>query len=85
MVASEVASVEAHGTGTALGDPIEVGALLMVRSMSCGRTGTAVLGALKTNTGHTLAPSGLLGLAKCMNIVWSQVRTRQTLRTETKP
>ena len=66
MTASEVRCVEAHGTGTALGDPIEMGALSAVLS-GCRQASAAVLvGAVKSNLGHALAASGLLGLVKCV-------------------
>ena len=65
MLASEVGGFETHGTGTALGDPVEVGAVRAVHGTSDGWRTPMLLGALKTNLGHALAPSGLLGLAKC--------------------
>ena len=65
MNASEVRCVEAHGTGTALGDPIEMGALSAVLSTCCQARVAAFVGAVKTNSGHALATSGLLGLGKC--------------------
>ena len=74
LAASDVRVVETHGTGTALGDPIEVGALRSALRPSSFSAFPVLLGALKTNMGHSLAPSGLLGLAKCVG-VYEQVST----------
>ncbi len=58
--------IEAHGTGTKLGDPIEVHALadaftpFKVPNQSCA------IGSIKTNIGHTLEASGLMGLFKVL-------------------
>jgi acyl transferase domain-containing protein len=64
LVASDVRVVETHGTGTALGDPIEVGALRSALRPSLDDPFPVFLGALKSNMGHALAPSGMFGLAK---------------------
>ncbi|MDR3516548.1 MAG: amino acid adenylation domain-containing protein [Azospirillaceae bacterium] len=53
--------VEAHGTGTALGDPIEVNALQQVFGR---RARPLLLGAVKTNIGHTEAAAGIAGVIK---------------------
>lgn len=58
--------VEAHGTGTAVGDPIEVAALNRAFRTDTGRRGTTVLGAVKTNIGHTDTASGVAGLIKAV-------------------
>ena len=71
--------VETHGTGTALGDPIELGALRTVQG-NVGRAGPLLLGALKTNVGHALASSGLLGLAKCYDMYCQFNAMRQGLQ-----
>jgi acyl transferase domain-containing protein/SAM-dependent methyltransferase/acyl carrier protein len=58
-----VGYIETHGTGTALGDPIELGALARV----FGKREAArplIIGAVKTNIGHTEAAAGLAGVIK---------------------
>ncbi|EGX61519.1 modular polyketide synthase [Streptomyces zinciresistens K42] len=63
LSAAEVDAVEAHGTGTSLGDPIEAQALLATYGKE--RDGRPLLlGALKSNIGHTQAASGLAGVIK---------------------
>ncbi|MGK5555663.1 type I polyketide synthase [Actinomadura kijaniata] len=58
-----VGFVEAHGTGTVVGDPIEVRAL--ARAYGPG-VGTALLGSVKPNIGHTDAAAGVIGLIKAV-------------------
>ncbi|MGH7554436.1 MAG: type I polyketide synthase, partial [Longimicrobiales bacterium] len=64
VAAHDVEYVETHGSGTALGDQIEVEALRAVY----GETGSrpCVLGAVKTNIGHTEASAGIAGLIKAV-------------------
>jgi myxalamid-type polyketide synthase MxaD len=60
----EIGYVEAHGTGTALGDPIEMEAL--VETVGQGRSPEQVchVGSVKTNIGHLEAAAGIAGLIK---------------------
>ncbi len=61
-VAPETLSyLEAHGTGTALGDPIEVQALL--RALGSGK-GFCAMGTVKSNIGHLDTAAGVAGLIK---------------------
>lgn len=57
-----IGAVEAHGTGTPVGDPIEFGSL----ATSYGKTGTVLLGSVKSNLGHTEAAAGAVGLIKAV-------------------
>ena len=60
--AGTVGMVEAHGTGTRVGDPIEYTSLSEVY----GITNPCVLGASKTNFGHTQSAAGALGMMKAV-------------------
>ncbi|MFD4673331.1 SDR family NAD(P)-dependent oxidoreductase [Lentzea sp. NPDC058450] len=53
--------IEGHGTGTAVGDQVELEALLAVRGFS---SPVAALGSVKANIGHTKAAAGVAGLIK---------------------
>ena len=57
----DVHVVECHGTGTALGDPIEVSALLEVVGK---RKTPLVIASAKSNFGHAEFAAGVLGLLK---------------------
>jgi len=61
---SEVAYVEAHGTGTALGDPIEIEALMAVLGQHRTDDAPCLIGSVKTNIGHLEAAAGVAGLIK---------------------
>lgn len=60
----EVDYVEAHGTGTLLGDPIEARALGTVLGRGRPADAPLLLGAVKSNLGHTEAAAGIVGFAK---------------------
>lgn len=59
-----VSYVEAHGSGTALGDPIEVEALVAALGEGRSQDQRLMLGAVKTNIGHLAAAAGIAGLIK---------------------
>src|SRR5579863_9756318 len=68
VTADDVAYLEAHGTGTPLGDDIELGALNDV----FGRRAPdwpLLVGAVKTNIGHTHTASGIAGLIKTVLVL----------------
>lgn len=62
--ARSIGYVEAHGTGTALGDPIEVEALCRAWQADTADTRFCGLGSVKSNLGHMVAASGVVGLIK---------------------
>lgn len=62
--AAEVGYVETHGTGTRLGDPIEVHALGEVLGEGRDPARPLLLGAVKSNIGHTEACAGVASLIK---------------------
>jgi acyl transferase domain-containing protein len=56
---------ECHGTGTAVGDPLEVRAVSLAMNQSRQQTDESLMiGAVKTNIGHSEAASGLSALIK---------------------
>ncbi|MGA1354387.1 MAG: beta-ketoacyl synthase N-terminal-like domain-containing protein [Candidatus Limnocylindrus sp.] len=67
LVFNEVGSVEAHGTGTALGDPIEVGAVMGVL-MILSREAELVVGGSKANVGHAEPAAGMSGVVQLTTI-----------------
>jgi phthiocerol/phenolphthiocerol synthesis type-I polyketide synthase A len=66
MQPSEVDYVETHGTGTLLGDPIEARALGTVLGRGRPEDSPLLLGAVKTNLGHTEAAAGIAGFIKAV-------------------
>ncbi|WP_138968137.1 type I polyketide synthase [Streptomyces sp. YIM 121038] len=60
----DIDAVEAHGTGTALGDPIEVQALIATYGEQRLAGRPLYLGSIKSNLGHTVAAAGIAGLIK---------------------
>ncbi|MFF5713642.1 amino acid adenylation domain-containing protein [Streptomyces sp. NPDC012756] len=64
LTPADIDLVEAHGTGTTLGDPIEAQALLATYGQDRPEGRPLLLGALKSNIGHTQAASGVLGVMK---------------------
>ena len=66
MQPNEVDYVEAHGTGTLLGDPIEARALGTVLGRGRAEGSPLLIGAIKTNLGHTEAAAGIAGFIKAV-------------------
>ncbi|MEY9930253.1 acyl transferase domain-containing protein/acyl carrier protein [Catenulispora sp. GP43] len=66
---AEVAYVEAHGSGTKLGDAIELSALHDVFAASRDAEQPLLVGAVKTNIGHTQSAAGVAGLIKTVLVL----------------
>ncbi|KAI0468799.1 putative polyketide synthase [Xylaria cf. heliscus] len=58
--------VECHGTGTAVGDPLEVHAVSLAMNENREPGNHLMIGAVKTNIGHSEAASGLSALIKAV-------------------
>ena len=67
VTTNDIAAVECHRTGTALGDPIEVGALLAV--LEHGRENPLPHTSAKSNISHLESGAGVAGLLKCVIIL----------------
>lgn len=64
---------EAHGTGTALGDPIELGAIVKCFQGYRDNSDPLHVGSVKTNIGHLEGASGIAGLIKAILVVESGI------------
>lgn len=62
--ADSITYIEAHGTGTALGDPIEVEAL--IEAFATEKKQYCAIGSVKTNIGHLQGAAGIAGLIKVL-------------------
>ncbi|WP_110181359.1 type I polyketide synthase [Nocardioides solisilvae] len=67
--AAEVGLVEAHGTGTVVGDRTEMATLTELFAEAGVEPGSAVLGSVKSQIGHTKCAAGLAGLIKVVKAV----------------
>ena len=64
LTADSVALFEGHGTGTRTGDEVELQALTTALTEANAPAGSAALGSVKANIGHTKAAAGVAGLIK---------------------
>ncbi|KAL5021633.1 hypothetical protein ScPMuIL_000788 [Solemya velum] len=70
LTGDDLAYIEGHSTGTQAGDRVEMGGL---RVLYEHRKLPLLMGAVKSNMGHTEATAGLAGLLKCILIAHHQV------------
>ncbi|HET8659851.1 MAG TPA: type I polyketide synthase [Micromonosporaceae bacterium] len=80
-----VSAVEAHGTGTALGDPIEIEALVEVFGAASGGSQPVTLSSVKTNIGHLEAAAGVASLVKVVLSLQHQATPPHLHFTELNP
>ena len=62
--AEDISYIEAHGTGTAIGDVVELTALIKAFRASTTKKNFCALGSVKTNVGHLDRAAGVTGLIK---------------------
>ena len=67
--AAEIGLVEAHGTGTVVGDRTELATLTELYAAEGSAPGSAVVGSVKSQIGHTKCAAGLAGLIKAVRAV----------------
>ncbi|MCD6639911.1 MAG: acyltransferase domain-containing protein, partial [Nocardioides sp.] len=67
--ATDIGLVEAHGTGTVVGDRTEMATLTELFAEAGAAPGSAVLGSVKSQIGHTKCTAGLAGLVKAVKAV----------------
>lgn len=64
--AEAIGYVECHGTGTALGDPVEVQAMVRAFAGLTSREGYCAIGSVKGHIGHLEGAAGIAGLIKAI-------------------
>ncbi len=64
LAASDIDYIETHGTGTILGDAVELQAIQHIHQGKHSNDNPLIIGALKSNLGHTISASGLAALVK---------------------
>jgi acyl transferase domain-containing protein/acyl carrier protein len=64
LVAGDIDYLETHGTGTVIGDTVEFNAIEMIHQGHHSSDKPLVIGALKSNLGHTISASGIASLIK---------------------
>lgn len=64
LAASDIDYIETHGTGTVLGDSVELQAIQSIHQGKHSNDNPLILGALKSNLGHTISASGIAALIK---------------------
>lgn len=66
LTAGEIDYIETHGTGTTVGDPVEFNAIQSIHQGHHSAQKPLIVGALKSNIGHTISSSGIASLIKVL-------------------
>ncbi len=66
LTAGDIDYLEAHGTGTLVGDSVEFNAIQQVHQGLHSKEKPLIIGALKSNIGHSIASSGMASLIKAI-------------------
>ena len=69
---ADIGLIETHGTGTALGDPIEINALIDAFGDYTTEKQFCAIGSVKANVGHTSAAAGMASLIKVVQAMRHQ-------------
>ncbi|MGM9455270.1 type I polyketide synthase, partial [Legionella bozemanae] len=64
VAASDIDYIETHGTGTILGDEVEFNAIQHIHQGHHSKDSPLIIGAVKSNLGHTISASGIASLIK---------------------
>ncbi|WP_415583215.1 type I polyketide synthase, partial [Legionella steigerwaltii] len=64
VTASDIDYIETHGTGTILGDAVEFNAIQHIHQGHHTKDSPLIIGAVKSNLGHTISASGIASLIK---------------------
>ena len=68
LAASDIDYIEAHGTGTVVGDSVEFNAIQHIHQGQHDKDKPLIIGALKSNLGHTISSSGIASLIKVIEV-----------------
>lgn len=64
LAASDIDYIETHGAGTVRGDCVELQAIQTIHQGKHSKDNPLIIGALKSNLGHTISTSGMAALVK---------------------
>ncbi|PWY55008.1 polyketide synthase [Legionella qingyii] len=66
LTPSDIDYIEAHGTGTIVGDSVEFNAIQQIHKGHHTQDNPLIVGAVKSNIGHSIASSGVASLIKAI-------------------